>query len=351
VNYSRVKLRFARGVEVFFANRVRALKQIMELAEKGMYEPLIIYGPEGCGKTALFKQAFEILVSMDYTVVYVNPIEEEEWGWRIRVSPDSKGIVEDVLGIAMGERGVVLVDLVLKILNTISKHKRLIALLADDVFQAIGLDKAEIYVKKLLNFLEYPPERLDKAVVIVGSSEGVSKTRIGRHRWASLKLMWNMSREGFKELYDQIPGEKPLFEDVWRWSGGNPGMLRKLYINGWSLDAVVDDIVVGRGLKRFVDKLTSLQRSVLEESLEDPDMLVLRLREAGTMEEKSEIQALIDNLVELNMIVDDVSVRSVHVWVDEPPVIDKTIGIGSEVAWQTPLHREAVRKVLESLPK
>jgi hypothetical protein len=41
--------------------------------------------------------------------------------------------------------------------------------------------------------------------------------------------MWNMSRKGFEELYEKVPGPKPDFEEVWRLTGGNPEMLAKLY--------------------------------------------------------------------------------------------------------------------------
>jgi hypothetical protein len=35
-------------------------------------------------------------------------------------------------------------------------------------------------------------------------------------------------------------------------------------------------------------------------------------------------------------------------WIDEPPPEkDLDLGIGREVAWQTPLHREAVKKAME----
>ncbi|GAB6944937.1 hypothetical protein JCM14467A_17190 [Vulcanisaeta sp. JCM 14467] len=39
-------------------------------------------------------------------------------------------------------------------------------------------------------------------------------------------------------------------------------------------------------------------------------------------------------------------------WIDEPPPErDPELGIGRYVAWQTPLHREAVRKALEPASK
>ena len=47
----RIKLRFA-GLEVEFADRERALQQVLEWSEKGTWQPVVVFGPEGCGKTA-----------------------------------------------------------------------------------------------------------------------------------------------------------------------------------------------------------------------------------------------------------------------------------------------------------
>ena len=61
----------------------------------------------------------------------------------------------------------------------------------------------------------------------MATSEDVSRTEIGRHNWVRLIPMWNMSREGFRQLYERVPGPKPSFEEVWRWTGGNPRILRQ----------------------------------------------------------------------------------------------------------------------------
>jgi len=347
VSWGRVRLRFARGVEVTFADKWKALRQIEGFAAGGTWKPVVVYGPEGCGKTALFKQAFEILEGYGYSVVYVGPLEEGEW--RVRASPGAVEAARDLFNLALGERGSALVDLALRILSVVSKRRRLVAILLDDVFQAVGLDAAEVYVKRLLNFLEYPPGGLEKAVVIVGSSEGVTRVRVGRHSWADVYMMWNMSREGFRELYDQIPGEKPPLEEAWAATGGNPRALRDLYLSGWSVEKAVERIASSRGLKRLVASLTEEQRRILAESIEDPDALYRRLREARTREEKRMVEELIDKLVELNLIAEEVSIRSEHTWIDEPPTTDKSIGVGDEAAWQTPLHREAVKTTLKHL--
>ncbi|MCC6056427.1 MAG: AAA family ATPase, partial [Desulfurococcaceae archaeon] len=40
--------------------------------------------------------------------------------------------------------------------------------------------------------------------------------------------------------------------------------------------------------------------------------------------------------------------RDLELWVDQPPPQkDPGLGIGKYIAWQTPLHREAVRKALQ----
>ena len=48
----RVRLPFAKGLEVEFCDRVRGIKQVYEFAERGTAYPIVVYGPEGCGKTS-----------------------------------------------------------------------------------------------------------------------------------------------------------------------------------------------------------------------------------------------------------------------------------------------------------
>ena len=55
--------------------------------------------------------------------------------------------------------------------------------------------------------------------------------------------MWNMPKEGFQQLYEKLPGPKPSLDDVWRWTGGNPYMLRELYVKRWDVEKVVKGVV------------------------------------------------------------------------------------------------------------
>jgi len=229
-----------------------------------------------------------------------------------------------------------LADLVVLIVKELLKkwRKKRIALLVDEVFQAIGLDKAEIYTKVLLNLIEYPPTSYEKIIAIITTSEGLSRWRIGRHRWAWLMPMWNMSKEGFKELYNKLPEPKPDFEDVWRLCGGNPFILEQLYQVRWDVNKVITNLIKGREL---TPNLISKWGELIKSAIDDPD--VLWSPEAS--------KELINELVEKNLIVYDLYPRDKYFWIDEPPPEkDSELGIGKYVAWQTPIHREAVRRAL-----
>uniref|UniRef100_A0A7C5XKT2 ATPase n=1 Tax=Ignisphaera aggregans TaxID=334771 RepID=A0A7C5XKT2_9CREN len=333
--FKRVKLSFVPGFEVEFSDRDRAVQQVVEWGEKSTWHPVVVFGPEGCGKTAWLKQAVEVLKEQMFDVVYVNPLHREYFAYT-----DVKEVVEkiaEVVADVTGYAPIKLADLAVFLVNQLLKRwrKKRVALLVDDVFQGIGLDKAEIYTKMLLNIIEYPPGPYEKIVVIVATSEGMSRWRIGRHRWAEIMPMWNMSRKGFEELYEKLLGSKPSFEDVWRLTGGNPEMLKTLYENKWNVDIVIDRYIKW---KKLVPSFVEKWRKWLELAIEDPD----NLWSLDTPEE------LVNELIARNLIVYDLYPRDQKFWIDEPPLEkDLEIGVGKHVAWQTSLHREAVRKALE----
>jgi dephospho-CoA kinase len=331
----RIKLRFAPGLEVDFVDRNRAVEQIYKFCEKGTAAPVVVYGPEGCGKSAWLKQACEILKEKGFEVIYVDVIHREYTAYT-----DVKEVVDrisEVIADVAGYSPIKLANLVVLLANQLLKkwRKRRIALLIDEVFQAIGLDKVEVYVKSLLNIIEYPPESYENIVIIVATSEGLSRWRIGRHRWAWPMPMWNMPKKGFEELYEKIPGPKPSFEDVWRLTGGNPYTLRLLYINNWNISMLTSIIIEE---KRLSPDFIAKWGKWLEKAVEDSDSLW----GAGVPEE------LVNELISRNLIVYFLRDRDPELWIDEPPPEkDLEIGVGRYVAWQTPLHREAVRKALE----
>jgi len=333
----RVKLRFADR-ETEFVDRDVALKQVEELAERGTRFPIVIYGPEGCGKTALLKQAKAILEDFGYHVVYASPLAHEEKEILV-YTPSIREIVDEVLK-SFPDPYSRVVDAAIRIASKVMGRlgKPRVAILMDDIFQAIGLGKAEIYTKILLNLIEYPPGDYEKIVVLVSSSEGVTRTRIGRHTWAVMYLMWNMSREGFKLLYDVAPGPKPPFEDVWRFTGGNPRIFEMLHSFSWNTDMAISMLVKERDIRGAMASLSGEEIEILRKALDDPDTIFRSLRNPAA-------QKLEKLLIELNLII-DVWERD-KFWIDvPPPEKDLELGIGEYYAWQTPLHREAVKRVL-----
>jgi len=337
--WRRARLRFA-GREVGFVDRERALRQVEEIAERGTYPVYIVYGPEGCGKTAFLRQAFEVLQSLGYYVVYSSPPSKESED-ILRYSLDLGEVVREVLNL-FPEPYSRIADVVINIAGRALKRfsRSRIAVFFDDLFQAVGLDKAEVYTKALLNLIEYPPGEYERIVVLVSSSEGVARERVGRHRWADLYLMWNMPREGFEKLYKLLPEPKPPFEEVWRVTGGNPWILSELYSKEWRYGFVADRIAKERRLRSLVASLSREEIEVLRSALEDPDTIFRSLRDPAAQR----VERL---LVELNLIV-EVWDRDPRFWIDvPPPERDPELGIGKFYAWQTPLHREAVRRSLK----
>jgi ABC-type branched-subunit amino acid transport system ATPase component len=73
----RVKLSFVPGLEVEFVDRNSGIQQILEWSEKSTWHPVVVFGPEGCGKSAWLRQATEILRDMEFDVMYVNPMYKE----------------------------------------------------------------------------------------------------------------------------------------------------------------------------------------------------------------------------------------------------------------------------------
>ena len=331
----RIKLNLA-GAQVEFVDRGQALKRIEYWVDHGVSVVQVVYGPEGCGKTAWLRQSAELLKELGFDVIYVNPVERE-FMIEAGVEDIRKRFLE-ILREATDESWIkavwALIDLGRELIRA---GRRRIAVLVDDVFQAIGINKAAIYVKGLLGLIEYPPAEYERVVAVAATSEGFSRREVGRHRWADLDAMWNMSRDGFRQLYEQLPGSKPDFDHVWRLTGGNPKLLGRLYEFNWNVDPLIRRIQDEKRIPEFVASLSSRERELLWEALENPDSLVSR-----------EGLPLLDRLVELNLIVDAIPVRDPEFWIDQPPPVkDPELGIGLRVAWQTPIHREAVERTLE----
>jgi hypothetical protein len=96
-----------------------------------------------------------------------------------------------------GRLALAVFDLVREILK---KRRRKIAIIADDVFQAIGLDKAAAYVKGLLNMIEHPVYNYESIVVLNCHQRrrDFAEKKSADIGGLDLRPMWNMPREGLQ---------------------------------------------------------------------------------------------------------------------------------------------------------
>jgi hypothetical protein len=145
-----------------------------------------------------------------------------------------------------------------------------------------------------------------------------------------------MSKSSFEELYEKIPGQKPSFEKIWKITGGNPRILAQLYEFKWDIELVIRNLIESKKLNTFISSLSDDEKKWFSEAIIDPDSLLTRDR-----------IPLLNKLVELNLVIDAVPERDSRIWIDVPPLErDLELGIGKHVAWQIPLYKESIKKVL-----
>ncbi|MGC9227765.1 ATP-binding protein, partial [Caldivirga sp.] len=177
----RIRLNLASNLQVEFVDRDSALRRIEYWARRGMSAVQVVYGPEGCGKTAWLLQSVELLRELGFEVIYVNPINREfvaEVG-IMNLRDRFIELVKDALAQnALGRLAWLAFDMARELIGATRGR---IAIIVDDAFQVIGIKESALYVKALLNLIEYPPEHYERIVTIVTTSEGVSRREIGRH--------------------------------------------------------------------------------------------------------------------------------------------------------------------------
>jgi len=123
--YNKVKLVFTPELEIEFIDRERALKQVEELAAKGTRYPIVVFGPEGCGKTAWLKQTAEVLREAGYDTIYIDPIHKAFIAYS-----DAKDIIrklEDasakVIDVAKVKLATLAIDTVKELISVWKKEK------------------------------------------------------------------------------------------------------------------------------------------------------------------------------------------------------------------------------------
>jgi len=311
-----------------FVDREAEIRYLLEIAVRGTVFPLAIYGPEGCGKTALLKRiAREVSEWSNFVVLYVDALEHFDIKRALFSSHrELVEIASSLVSIPIGES---LARLLMRIVSIfaerVSLRSRSVVILIDDVYRAIGLENVDRYTKSLYEWVTHLHEEYGAANVamILTTSEGVSKRELFRHRYVSVEMLWNLSRKGFEELIEQLePPPSVDVEELWTLVGGNPRALIDLARLGWDSKRWLETI------RRRVEYLVhDLDIERLRALVEDPDS---DWSTAHMLEELNLMIYVVRGALTQNM-----------------PSPDPALGIGRYWAWQLPAYRTIVEKIVE----
>ena len=259
------------GYYVPFVNRSVELERLREYSSKGFYPVLFIYGPEGCGKTRLLKEFLDSVEGLEgYITVYVDAqemrsIEQAIYGPREIVRFASKLISAISEGV-----GKVIAELLPYLIRKVfAKHVRgrHVVIAVDDAIRPLGLQVIEAYAKKLYDLLEWLLGQGAEAVFIVAtSSEGSSMRLLARHNYVTLDFIWNLDRKSTYRLLELLQAPKEVFNEVYRWTGGNPRAILELKSLSWNVNLWLRRIV--KKLKPLVYELAYKHGRILKEACE-----------------------------------------------------------------------------------
>jgi len=114
----RIRLRFAGGW-VVFADRGAALGRVVEWGVRGTYLVHVVYGPEGCGKTAWLRQAAALLRDMGYEVLYIDAVHR-----YFEAYTDARDVVRRLAADALGRAEIRLATLAIDLARELIKRRR-----------------------------------------------------------------------------------------------------------------------------------------------------------------------------------------------------------------------------------
>ncbi len=318
-----------------FIDRESEIHYLLKVFEQGFYPILYIYGPEGCGKTRLLKELVRKLVDKDnYFVLYVDALETTDVKRVFWTPPKYYERILDLLGAISGNVGRIVVETIsewlVKLLRRIDVEDKHVVVLVDDVVQSIGLDKILPYSKKLLNLLEEIHELKPRSMVIlVTTSEGKSRRILLKHRWTSMRLLWNLDKGSALKLLQVLRVPRDSVNKYVQLTGGNPRAIIELYKQSWNEEEWI--AMYRERVEVLIRGLDREQRRQLLEAAENPDALL------------DASQELVSKLIDFNMII-ELPNSKLRIG-GKPYKPDPTLGIGEHFAWQTPVYAHIVKQL------
>jgi len=332
-----------------FVNRSRELSRLREFCSTSRALPLYIFGPEGCGKTRLlreFTRNFTNYFSGDSIALYIDALERESIERALITSSPVKitaNIIHSLISKFVDiEVGKCLANNISTLLEKAIGKKRLrdkyVLVVVDDITRSIGLDKIEWYVKWLYELRwkleeEYKPKSIN---FIATTSEGLSLDIISKHRHAHPLLIWNLNRESFKELFQELkPPNQIDFQEIWRLLGGNPGKLVELARQfKWNIEEMTK--LYEKKIRRIIDK-------ILREKLNNELQIALEDIDGLEKVKTKKMEKLINILIDSNLIIYKYWPTLHGIDIAE----NSELNIGKYYSWQVPMYREITQKLLQ----
>jgi len=347
-------------VELPFVGRAAELEAIRRYNARQAYLPHFVFGPEGCGKSRLFREAVRRFKEWypDGVAVLIDTRKSELAEAVIATAPVDVRKLAKQLAKAMfrslsqithfGEFFATMATSIPKYVKT--KDVKRILVVVDEV--TTTFTNVEAYAKSMESTMNVGrPEELKDVIVnfFAPTSEGYSRVLLSRHNYVAQNYIWNLPRRDFEELYYRVreiyPGQAPPFDEVWKLYGGNPRGLEELAVrHSWDVGDHMRFLMEKKQIERVANVLRERGLADLAvKVVEDVDYLHLG--------EERGLGDLRELLIRENLVMDlprgiPLGGESIVKSPFEPPPIDKDLGVGQHYAWQMPAYKELLRRAL-----
>jgi len=347
-------------VELPFVGRTAELEAIRRYNSRQVYLPTFVFGPEGCGKSRLFREAVKrfkdwhpdgvaVLIDvreerLERAVLATAPVDVRKLAKRL-----AKAMFKSLSQIThFGEFFAAMATSIPEFAKT--RDVRRVFVVVDEVTTAFT--NVEAYAKSMESTMNVGrPEELKDVIVnfFALTSEGYSRDLLARHNYVAQNYIWNLPRRDFEVLYHRArevyPGPAPPFDEVWKLYGGNPRGLEEL--------AARHNWVVGDHMKFLMEKkqMERVAKALRERGLADLAVKVIEDVDYLHLGEERGLGDLRELLIRENLVMDlprgiPLGGESIVNSPFEPPPIDKDLGVGQYYAWQMPAYKELLRRAL-----
>ena len=156
----RIRLNLLPGLEVEFADRDGALRRVEDWAREGTRWPIVIFGPEGCGKSAFLRQASVMLRDLGYDVIYVDPLHRF-FTAHTDVDEIARGLADaasEAFGVAQLKLATLAIDAVKELLERWGRRR--VAVLVDGGLPSDRRRQGRDLRKELAKLNRIPAEEL-----------------------------------------------------------------------------------------------------------------------------------------------------------------------------------------------